>query len=313
VKYSFLVLVCLGICAAQSAVTSSSVDINGNSVPGVSTVSADHQATEVSQSINGRQVPLEQSSSKVLTETPSGRTVETILRKFNQTGQLISTERVVTEEEKHGNNSTTRTTTYRSDINGNVAQAERKIVESSTQGNVINTQTVIERPSINGSMQAVEKRSQVTESTGQETTHSDETVYRLSGSGDYYPALREVTDTSKEGNQTVAKTAHYEPIASSQLQLTRQSVATMTKRPDGSQVEQVNLYGNAVPGNVRENGAPLQLYEQQLIDREKGPGDTVVQTLSVRRPTMSNPNTLGPLQKISETTCKGNCDPNKRP
>jgi hypothetical protein len=312
VKYPFLILVCSAISAtAQSSASSSSTDINGNRLPGVSTVSGDHQITEVSQSINGSRVPLEQSSSKVLSEDSNGKVVETILRKYNQTGQLVSTERVVTEEQKRGSDTTTRTTTYRSDINGNMSQAERKVVESATQGGVTNTQTVIERPSVNGSMQAVEKRSLVSQAAGENNIHSDETVYRLSGNGGYYPALREITDTAKEGNQTTAKTQHYEQISGSELQLTRQSVSTVTKRPDGSEVEQVNLYGNAVPGNVRENGSPLQLFEQQIIDREKGPGDTVVQTLSVRRPTMSNPNTLGPVQRISETTCKGNCDPKK--
>lgn len=310
-KYPLLSLAFALTAAAQAVVTGSTTDINGNPVNAGSTVTTDHQTTQLTQSINGQQVPLEQSSSKVLSEDANGRVVETIVRKYNPNGQLVSTERIVKDEHKHGSDTSVRTTTYRSDINGNMNEAERKVVESTTQGGVTNTQTVVERPTVNGSMQAVEKRSLVSKKSGDDNTHSDETVYRLSGNGDYYPALREITDTSKEGGQTVAKTSHYEPISGSQLQLTQQSVSTVTKHPDGSEEEQVSLYGNAVPGNVRESGSPLQLFEQQIIDRQKGPGDTVVQTVSIRRPTMSNPNTLGPVRKISETTCKGNCDPKK--
>ena len=39
----------------------------------------------------------------------------------------------------------------------------------------------------------------------------------------------------------------------------------------------------------------------------------MVETLSVRRPTVSDPNRLGALQQISETVCKGKCQPDAKP
>jgi len=313
VKYHlFALAAAFQLVSAQSVVTSASTDINGNRVPGSTFISTDHQTTEVSRSINGRQVPMEQRSSKVLSENANSKVVETLIRKYDQNGQVVSTEKVVTEEQKHGSGTSVRTTTYRSDINGNMAQAERKTVESSAQGPVSNTQTVVERPSINGSFQTVEKRTLVSQPTGNDATHADETVYRLSENGDFYPAVREITDTSHAGNQTTAKTSEYQQNGNSQMQLTRQSVSTTTKRADGSEVEEVNIYGQAVPGNVRESNATPQLFEQQIIARQKGAGDAVVETLSVRRPTMSDPKILGPVQKISETTCKGKCTPDQK-
>lgn len=303
----------VSLAPAQSVATGSITDFNGNRVNGATIVTADHQVTEVTQSINGRQVPLEQTTQNVLSDDANGKVIETIIRKYDPNGQVASTERVVTEEQKRGSAATIRATTYRSDINGNMREAERKTVESNSQGAVTNTQTVVERPTINGAFQATEKRSLVSQTGPDKNIHSDETVYRRSENGDYYPAQREVTDTSRSGNQTTAKTARYEQIASSQLQLTRQIVSTTTKRADGSEVEEVNLYGSGVPGNVREAGATPQLFEQQIIEREKGAGDTVVETLSVRRPTMSDPNSLGPVKKISETTCKGKCTPDPKP
>jgi hypothetical protein len=53
----------------------------------------------------------------------------------------------------------------------------------------------------------------------------------------------------------------------------------------------------------------LKLQEQQVIEQKPGANDTVTQTLSIRRPTISDPNTLGPAQQLSQTVCKGACKP----
>jgi len=307
VKYHlFACSAVFSIASAQSVVSSSTTDINGNRIAGSTFISSDHQTTETTQSVNGRKIPLEQSSSKILGEDSNGKVVETTIRKFDQNGQITSTEKIVTEERKQGSGTSIHATTYRSDINGNMAPAERKTVESSAQGAGTSTQTVIERPSINGSFQAAEKISLVSQPSN-DGTHADQTVYRRSENGDFYPAVREITDTTRSGEKTTAKTSEYLRNGDSQMQLTRQTVSTTSKRADGSEVEEVNIYGQAVPGNIRDNNAAPQLFEQQIIDRKKAAGDTVVESVSVRRPTMSDPKILGPLQKISETTCKGNC------
>jgi hypothetical protein len=57
-----------------------------------------------------------------------------------------------------------------------------------------------------------------------------------------------------------------------------------------------------------EPDGKLKLYEQQTIDRRPGAGNSVIETLSVRRPSISDPTTLGPSRQISETICKGKCD-----
>jgi hypothetical protein len=37
----------------------------------------------------------------------------------------------------------------------------------------------------------------------------------------------------------------------------------------------------------------------------------MVETVSVRRPTVSDPGTLGPPRQLSQTVCKGDCKPPK--
>jgi hypothetical protein len=297
---------------AQSATTTYTTDINGNRVDG-STFLSNAERTEVSRSINGRLVPLEETEERVLSEDANGKVTETVTRKYAPNGQLASTERVVTDTQKlDGGGSRVKATTFRSDVNGGMREAQRTTTETRKQGSTTYAETVVERPTLNDAFQAVEKRSEVTESTDG-GSHGQETIYRPSGNGGFYEALRHVTEERKTGDQTTLHTAYYEPDATGSLQLARQDVSTTTKQPDGSQVTEVNLYTKSVPGVVQNNGAPEQLQEQQIIQREKSPDGGVVETLSVRRPTIADPGRLGGLQKISETVCKGKCSEDPKP
>jgi hypothetical protein len=307
VKYCFLTLAAGSVIWAQSARTTYTTDLNGHRVESATSTSNSEQS-ELTRSINGRQVPLEKSEERVIREDPSSKVTEKIVRKYDPNGQLSSTERQVTEEQKlPGGGSKTRTTTFQSDINGQMRESARVSTEVHPQGSTTNTETVIERPTINGAFQVMEKRSATAQATG-DSTHEDETVYRRSENGNLYPAVRQVTDQSKSQDQTQVNTAYYEPGVTGQMQLARQSKSVTRKAPDGSEITEVDLYGKAVPGNVNDNQTPQQLQEQQMIQRRKGPGDSVVETLSIRRPTQSDVNRLGPLQQISETVCTGKCE-----
>jgi hypothetical protein len=308
-KYSLLLLVA-ALAAGQSVVSTATTDLNGRRVESPPSVSTNGMRTELGQSINGGQVPLEQTESKVLREDANGKVVETIVRKYSPSGQLASTERVVTDTQKTPDGSVARSTTYRSDINGTLREAERSVTESHQQGAVSRAETVVERPTLNSSFETVEKRSTVTETSG-DNSHQDLTVLRRSTNGDFDTVLREVKDKTKNGDQTVENTALYEPRDSAKLELSRQTVTKTAKASDGSEVSEVNLYRPSVPGIAQSSGTSQQLYEQQIISRSKGPGDTVVETLSVRRPTVSDPTHLGNVQKVSETVCSGTCTPDK--
>ena len=313
-KYCLITLTWAAALLAQSSTsTTFTTDFNGNTVQAsaISSVSSPGRTerTELTASINGRQVPLQQTEERVLREDSSGKTTEKIVRKYDPNGQLMSTERVLTDEQKlAGGGSKVLETTYRSDINGQMRESQRTTSETQRQGSETHTETSIERAGLDGSFQTVEKHSAVTGTAGDQT-HTDETVYRRSDHGGFYPAIRLVSEERKTGDKTSNQVAFYEADVTGSLQLSRQTVSTTTKRPDGSEVTEANLYAPSVPGVIREPGAAQQLQEQQLTTRVKGPGGAVTETLVVRRPSISDPNTLGPPQKISETVCKGNCTP----
>jgi hypothetical protein len=88
-------------------------------------------------------------------------------------------------------------------------------------------------------------------------------------------------------------------------------VTKTVTRPDGLKDAVVDIFSRDVPGTVASPDAPLKLQEQQSIESSPGPGNSVVQTVSVRRPSVSSPGTLGPPQQLSQTVCKGDCKPPK--
>jgi hypothetical protein len=290
-------------------------DINGNRADGQSFTSngtsSDGERTERFQSINGRQVPLEQTVDRVIRQDANGKVTERILRKFNPNGQLASTERLLIEESKlAGGGTSVRETTYRSDLNGRSQEAQRQTTETRVDGSTTTASTAIDRPTLNGSFQTVEKRSEVTEgpAANQRTTES---VYRRDGAGGFQEALRSVKTSSTANNTTTDTTANYEPGVTGQLQLASQTESRSTKQPDGTEVIQTNLYSSTVAGRLQENTAAMRIKEQQIVERRTNPDGSVVETLSVRRPSTSDPNRLGELQKLSETVCKGKCVPEK--
>jgi hypothetical protein len=81
-------------------------------------------------------------------------------------------------------------------------------------------------------------------------------------------------------------------------------VARIRKNADGTEVREVDLFRN-VPGRVGTGAAPA-LTERQVVEQRKQNG-SVVETVSVQRPSVSDPNRLGAPQQISEKVCTGKC------
>ncbi len=308
----FAILAGAAFAQSQSASTTIVTDIDGHQVVGDSSVSSaspgDHTQTRLTQSLNGRQVPLEQTEERVLRNDSSGKVTERIVRKYDPNGGLASTERVVTEEQsKPGSASTVHATTYRSDLNGRELETERRDSETRVAGASTTTETSIARPTLNGTFETTEKSTAVTSGNDASKT-TTESVYRRTENGGLQEAVRRVIIATKSKDQTVEQTVQYEPTVDGALQLRSQTVTTTTKQPDGGETTQVNLYGADAPGEVRQEGAPQQLQQQQIVTRKKAADGSVIETLSVLRPSISDPNRLESPEKVSETVCTGKCN-----
>jgi hypothetical protein len=301
---------------AQSVATTYSVDINGHSVPDYSVATATEGKTtekmELSESINGRLVPKEQTARTVLSETSSEKVTESIDRKFSQTGQLISTERVVTTERKMpGGGSSTTETVYRSDVNGSLQEAERRSTETVPQGTGVTASDVtIARPSANGGFEKVEER-KIVKSVDKDHTHEEQTVYLKATSGNLVETRRTLSDSQTSGEKTEATVANYETDYTGRMALLSSENNTTTLSKDGTAVTERNIYSVNALGTVRTGEDGQKIREQQIIVRTPSPDGSVKETINVRRPTISDPTVLGSPTQISETVCTGKCEPEK--
>lgn len=300
----------LALSAQDSSVrTTTSVDVNGNRVidgPQVDQTKSRNaiETTERMQSINGRMVPIERVDERILRDDANGRVTERLIHRFDATGNPTTPLKEVIEEQKRPDgSSTTQTTRYQNDINGSQQIVQKSITDTRKSGSSETSSTELLRP-VDGSLQTVEKKETVRVKEGNGYREED-TTYRRDGNGGFGVAIRQTKEHKEQGGQASDNTAEYEIGPDGTLQLHNQSVATTVTRPDGSKDSVVNLFGRSAPGTVDSDGK-LKLFEQQIVEQKQRPGGSV-ETLSVRRPSVSDPNTLGPTQQISETTCKGKC------
>lgn len=308
------IFVCtLALYAQDSSVSrTTSVDVNGRRVAGPEVVqtksSSGAEVTERVQSVNGRTVPIERVEERVVSDGPSGRVIERVIRRFSPNGDPAPPIKETVEEQKRPDgSSTTQTTTYRGDINGRMQLLRKSTTEVRISGSAQTADTVIQQPTINGSLETVEKQNTVKVKESGDSYREDSTTYRRDANGNLTAAVRQATLHTQQGSESSDQTAEYEIGSDGRLQLHSQTVDRTVTRSDGSKEIERNLFGAAVPGTIDAVGK-LKLQEQQLIDKRPGPGGTVVEKLSVRRPSVSDPNALGPVRQLSETVCRGKCD-----
>ena len=299
----------------SSASTTTAVDINGHRVQEGPQVTrqkgpGSSETTERMQSINGRMVPLERVEERVIRQDASGRVVERIIHRYDPQGNPTTPVRETVEEQtRPDGSSTVQTSTYRGDINGSMQLVEKSVSETRKSGTQETRDSVIQRPTINGSLETVEKQNDVTVKDSSGGYRAEATTYRKNAQGAFFAALRKATEHTQQGSRSTDNTAEYEIGPNGQLELHSQTVAKSEAQPDGSKSTVVDIFGKNVAGTVDGSSTALRLQEQQIIDQQRGAGGTVVETVNVRRPTVSDPNTLGPARELSETVCKGNCKP----
>jgi hypothetical protein len=304
----------IALCAQDSSVSrSTSVDINGRRVadgPDVARTKSgnDTEVTERTQSVNGRSVPLERVEERVLRDDSSGRVVERVIRRFSPTGEPAPPLKETIEQQKHSDGSSTiQMSTYEGNINGGMELRMKSVTEKHVAGSSETADTVVQRPTVNGSLETVEKQSTVIVKNSGGGFREDSTTYRRDGNGSFTAAVRVSTEHVQQGTEASDQTAEYEVGSDGRLQLHSQAVVRTVTRADGSKETERNVFGTNVPGKV-DPSSKLTLQEQQVVEKKPGPGGTVVETLSVRRPSVADPNALGPSQQVSETVCRGKCD-----
>lgn len=263
--------------------------------------------TEYAPGINGQLAPRETVQEKVIREDANGKVIERQVRRYDATGNPGPPEKTVIEERKAADGSMlTTATVYRGDLNGNLQVSERSVSRSVTQGNSTNTETTVERAGIEGSLRVAEKVSSVVLRPSKDVEQQTVTLLRLDASGNFYEAVREVSDKQMAGKgETRENRAQYVGGV-----LAEQSVARTVTAPNGATTVTVDVYSPQAPGMSADPSGRLALKEQQVISSEPGPGGKVTQTVVSRKPSVSDANRLGPAQVLSQSVCSGDCKMN---
>jgi len=301
----------------SSTYTKSQVDINGRRVTDDSQIVSSSskgasEVTEKTRSINGREVPLEKIEEHVLRDDAGGKVVERIIKRYDPTGRpMLPSKELIEEQKQPGGASTIRRTTYEGDVNGRLQLSERSVTQKQTSGSTETSDTVVERPTLNGGFETVDRRSvvRVKEPNGfQESA----TTYRRAENGDFRATSKVTIDHVENGARSTENAAEYEIGPLGELRLHTQKVQTMVKRPDGSEDVQLNVFGQNIIGRAGSiDSDKLTLQEQDIIERKRVSRDAVVESFSLRRTSIADPNQLGPLQHVSDTTCRGKCESDK--
>jgi hypothetical protein len=183
---------------------------------------------------------------------------------------------------------------------------ERSVTETRDSGATQTSEIVIERPSVDGTLQPAERRL-IVDDRAPSRESSSTVVYRRDDNGRFYEAVKETVETQSTDGRSVQNSAHYAVGASGRLELYEQAVKTTLKRKDGTESVIVDVYAPETPGRSNASGDRTpKLKEQQVIERRSSNGE-IAETVSLRQPTISDPDHLGPGRTIRETVCKGKC------
>ncbi len=265
------------------------------------------------RSINGREVPLESVQERVVSASGNVKVIERIVRRYDADGQPGPPEKIRIEEHTAEDGATTTSASvYRGDLNGAFYLAERSVEHIRRAGDVTTVTRSVEKPTLNATFEVVERSTQTT-SEKDGASHSESVVYRRDASGNFHAALQEVVDRKKTQDAVLETVSIYEPASDAKLQLSLQMITTARMDPGGAERQQTDIFSVAVPGRTAPAGQTRpELRERQILERKTAGGGAVVEILSVRRPSLSDPDRLGPAQKVSEVICRG-CEPPGKP
>lgn len=284
-----LVLLALATAALGQRSGNSAFDLNGNRMEGaqtsrIETASGERRVVTVN-SINGRPVPVESVEDRIVSKSESGQVVERTVIRYDADGNPGPPEKMRIEQAKHpGGGETVSTTLWRGDWNGNLALAERSVAEKRPDGSA---ETRIERPAENGSLEMVERVTLAVQDSRAEATR-----YRRDANGGFYAAEREVTVTTKRDGEITADTTRYRPGSTAEFEPAERMVSRTIVRPDGSKVEETDVYSKLGADVSSEPRLARQIRQEQT----SGPGGAAVTVTSVR------PQPGADYQKVQETT-----------
>ena len=311
-KYSVFLILASGLLLAQpqrSVSGSYTFDPNGNRVSEgeihqVNSKDGSSSAQMVT-TLNGTLAPLEKVEEKVLSKTETSKVVERVIVPYDANGNPGAAQKIVTTERKNADGSTTvEVSNYRADLIGAFALGEKELkVVRQTGANSSAYEKTVVRATLNGEEVVERQVGNITASKA--ASKEDVTIERRDLNGSLQPAGRVLIEKQETDGKVKETSATYAQEGA-ELKLAKQTVSETSKNKDGSSVTKVDVFGTNTPGRYDSGG--LQFREQQIVEKVPGAGGALTEVFSIRRPTLDGGNVLGPVLKISERNCTGQCN-----
>lgn len=300
----FFLMAALAAFGQSTTSESRRFDVNGNPISAGSTSESKTSSdgltvrTEYGVDANGRKIAL--STIEETKVEKSGHTmVQQVIRRYDQNGNMTSSEKVLSDEQKlAGGVVEKQATVFRTDLNGNEVLEERQVTRTDKKTSV----TEVQKRGLDGALALAERQTSATE-TNPKGSKTQSSTFRRDNNGNLYEVVREIKETTTQGKQTLENDVKYVVRGDGQFALQQQVVTRSTPQSDGTVAKQVEVYSEQVPGLSNDSGKPA-LKEVQTIQSRKASDGSVVETIVSQKAGVNENGRLGDPQVISETVTK---------
>jgi hypothetical protein len=294
-------------------------DVNGRPVPAGQTVQEGAggaggpvEGYEMRPGADGRPVVIRSADERLLSGKAGDQKGERVIQRYDPSGRPTSRQVVQFERKKMPDGSTVSTEDlYEQDVNGRMQLVERRTTVRKETASGAASETTVERPSINGGVQVVERIDRIETRRSPSVTDAVSSRKVLDANGRLSERERESSVITKSGNETNTETKQWQlGTGTGQLEYTGRSVSRLVEKPDGSQVEDVEVYSTKIAGTTPDLNHPNVPSLEERMHREKKiqPDGKVVETVSEQMRQVADPSRLSGLlvtQQVTTPTQQG--------
>lgn len=251
----------------------------------------------------GRPVTMRSTQERVLSQSDGNQSSERVIQRYDAMGRPTRKQLVKSEKRTMPDGSVVSTEViYDQDVNGRMQFAERRTTTEKKTDAGGNATTVVERPAINGAVQVVERVDRTETKRGEAVTEAVSSRKLLDVNGRLIERDREESVATKTGDTVTKEGKQWQLGATGHMDFVARSVGRTTERPDGSQVEDAEVYATRIAGITPDLNLPQVPTLEQQIHREKKvqANGKIIETTTARSRQVADPTRLGALSVTEE-------------
>lgn len=309
-KFVLTLIAAAGLATGQQTSTKL-YDVNGRAVPvqagSRSESTGASSSSQTVRSLNGRDVPVQQTEERVISESPNEKIIERITRAYDPSGSPAREERTRIEQRQLPDGSQqVVTTVQRANNTGRVQVSERRTELTKRSGADVTSTVAVERPTATGTLDLVEQVNTEVRSVGEGRTSSNTLTSRKDMNGRFREVSRAAVEVKSEGPVTEETRTEYEAITTGTMRLKTQHVTRTVPTSGGGTRVETDVYEPTADGRSLNGDSKPSLVRREIVESiPTTEGSREVR--SVQLASGSDPGRLGPERRVEETTCAGPC------